>query len=189
MLIAALMALGVYAVPAVASADPHGQHPDGGGHHCDGSDAGSDESGQCDEGGTVTDAGTVESDATTASNVPLRRNAIFTCFGASGGTNTADTANITANLTTITAMVTVHSAPGTIINGQLTQSGCFRLKFFTFSIPASGVRTFTVTDLRVSNDAFVWINTTTGAFEITPEVLFTRFGTASTSGQDNTDEE
>ena len=102
----------------------------------------------------------------------FRRNALFTCFGATGGINTANTARITASLFTVTAVVTVHAPPGTTVSGQLTQSGCARLKFFSFSIGATGVRSFTVSDVRIRNDAFVWFNDTAGDFQITPEVFF-----------------
>jgi hypothetical protein len=105
--------------------------------------------------------------------VNFRRNAIFTCFGADGtGTPTANTANITASLTTVSAVVTVHAPAGTTVFGQLTQSGCLRLKFFTFRVPASGVGTATVTDSRISANAFVWFVDTVGDFQITPEVVF-----------------
>jgi hypothetical protein len=105
--------------------------------------------------------------------VNFRRNAIFTCFGAGRtGTPTSNTANITATLTTVRAVVTVHARPNTTVSGQLTQSGCVRLKFFTFRVPASGIGTATVTDVRISNDAFVWFVDTVGDFEITPEVVF-----------------
>jgi hypothetical protein len=110
-----------------------------------------------------------------ATTVNFRQNALFTCFGANGtgtGTPTANTAELTANFTTITAKVTVHSVPGTTVSGQLTQSSCARLKFFSFTIPASGVGTTTVTDLRIRGDAFVWFNDTNGDFQITPEVRF-----------------
>jgi hypothetical protein len=105
--------------------------------------------------------------------VNFRRNAIFTCFGADGtGTPTANTANITASRTTVSAVVTVHAPAGTTVFGDLTQSGCLRLKFFTFKVGASGVGTTTVTDARISNDAFVFIEDTVGDFQITPEVVF-----------------
>jgi hypothetical protein len=78
----------------------------------------------------------------------------------------------TANFTIITAKVTVHSVPATMVSGQLTQSGCARLTFFSFTIPASGVGTTPVTDLRIRGDAFVWFNDTNGDFQITPEVRF-----------------
>jgi hypothetical protein len=105
--------------------------------------------------------------------VNFRRNAIFTCFGADGtGIRTANTANITATLTTVKAVVTVHAPPGTMVFGELTQSGCVRLKFFTFTVPASGVGIATVTDLRISADAFVSFSDTVGEFQISPEVVF-----------------
>jgi hypothetical protein len=104
--------------------------------------------------------------------VNFRRNALFTCFGGFGGTPTANTASISATFTTIKAVVTVHAPPFTTVFGQLDQSGCARLKFFSFTVGASGVGTTTVTDLRISSDAFVWFNDTAGDFQITPEVVF-----------------
>ena len=104
--------------------------------------------------------------------VTFRRNAIFTCFGADAtGIATANTANITASLTTVTDVVTLHAPPGTTVFGNLTQSGCLRLKFFTFTVSASGVGTATITDLRITNDAFVFFSDTAGDFQITPEVV------------------
>jgi hypothetical protein len=47
-----------------------------------------------------------------------------------------------------------------------------RLKFFTFTVPASGVGTTTVTDTRITNDAFVSFSDTVGDFQLTPEVVF-----------------
>jgi hypothetical protein len=105
--------------------------------------------------------------------VNFRRNAIFTCFGALGtGTPTTNTASISATFTSIKAVVTVHAPPFTTVFGQLDQSGCVRLKFFSFTVGASGVGTTTVTDFRISNDAFVWFVDTVGEFQITPEVVF-----------------
>jgi hypothetical protein len=104
--------------------------------------------------------------------VNFRRNAIFTCFGAFTGTPTANTANITSTLTTVKAVVTVHAPPFTTVFGELTQSGCARLKFFSFTVPASGVGTATVSDLRISSDAFVSFSDTAGDYQITPEVIF-----------------
>jgi hypothetical protein len=109
--------------------------------------------------------------ASVSSLVNFRRNALFTCFGANGGTATPNTASITATPTLIRAVVTVRAPVGTSVFGQLTQSGCARLKFFTFRVPLGGVATVTVTDLRISNDAFVWFNDTIGEFQITPEVI------------------
>jgi hypothetical protein len=105
--------------------------------------------------------------------VNFRKNALFTCFGAIGtGTPVlSNTATITATSTVVKAVVTVKARPGTIVFGQLTQSGCLKLKFFTFAIPASGVGTISVNDLRITNDAFVWFNDTAGDFQITPEVI------------------
>jgi hypothetical protein len=143
---AGLVALGAFAaVPAAAKHDATGDRPDAHEH------------------------------PTSSSSDPVvnfRRNALFTCFGANGGAPTANTANITATLTTVKAVVTVHAPPFTTVFGQLDQSGCARLKFFSFTIPFSGVGTTTVTDLRISNDAFVWFNDTAGEFQITPEVVF-----------------
>jgi hypothetical protein len=109
------------------------------------------------------------------STVNFRQGALFSCFGADGtGIAAPSTANITANATTVTAVVTVRAAPFTTIFGQLTQSGCARLKFFTVSVGASGTKTETVSDLRVSNDAFVWfVSSGGGSLQITPEVVFT----------------
>jgi hypothetical protein len=59
-----------------------------------------------------------------------------------------------------------------MVSGQLTRSGCARLKFFSFTIPASGVGTTTVTDLRIRGDALVWFKDTNGDFQITSEVRF-----------------
>jgi hypothetical protein len=111
--------------------------------------------------------------APAGTSVNFRKNALFTCFGANGtGTATANTAQITASLTTITAKLTVQAPAGTMVFGQLTQSGCARLKFFNFTVPPSGTGTITVTDLRISGDAFAWFNDTHGDFQITPEVVF-----------------
>jgi hypothetical protein len=142
---AGLVALGAFAaVPAAARHDARGDGSDAGGHRSSGDPV-----------------------------VNFRRNAIFTCFGADGtGTSTPNTANISATLTTIKAVVTVHARAGTTVFGELTQSGCVRLKFFSFTVPASGVGTATVTDLRISNDAFVFFSDTVGDFQITPEVVF-----------------
>jgi hypothetical protein len=149
---AALVALGaVAAVPADARHDPRADGGAGAREHPPGGD------------GPITSA---------VADVNFRRNALFTCFGANGGAATQNTANITATLTTVRAVVTVHAPAGTTVNGQLTQSGCARLKFFTFRIPAGGVATVTITDLRISRDAFVWFNDTAGDFQITPEVIF-----------------
>jgi hypothetical protein len=105
--------------------------------------------------------------------VTFRRNAIYSCFGAdSTGIPTANTASITASLTTFKAVVTVHAPPGTMVFGELTQSGCLRLKFFSFRVGALGVGTGTVTDLRITNDAFVSFSDTVGEFQLTPEVIF-----------------
>jgi hypothetical protein len=141
---AGLVALGAFAaIPAAARHDARGNRSDASEHQ------------------------------TSSDPVVFRRNAIFTCFGADNtGTPTANTANITASLTTVTAVVTVNARPGTMVFGELTQSGCLRLKFFTFTVPASGVGTATVTDLRISNDAFVSFSDTVGDFQITPEVVF-----------------
>jgi hypothetical protein len=153
---AGLVALGsLAAVPATARHDAGGGRPDAGEHR--------------------SDARKLAGEHRTSGDpvVNLRRNAIFSCFGADGtGTPTANTANITAVLATVQAVVTVHAPPGTAVFGQLVQSGCLRLKFFTFIVPASGVGTATVTDLRISNDAFVFIVDTAGDFQITPEVVF-----------------
>jgi hypothetical protein len=156
---AGLVALGAFAVvPAVAKHDGRGNAPAAGEQRSDAGDHPSH------AGGKVRNTGDPL--------VTFRRNAIFTCFGAFGGANTANTANITASLTTVKAVVTVHARAGTTVFGQLTQSGCLRLKFFTFTVPASGVGTTTVTDLRISANAFVWFNDTVGDFQITPEVVF-----------------
>jgi hypothetical protein len=156
---AGLVALGAFAaIPAAAGHDSRGDRSDAGEHQ-------------------------TSSDPV----VNFRRNAIFTCFGADGtGTPTANTANITASLTTVTAVVTVHAPPGTTVFGELTQSGCLRLKFFTFTVPASSVGTATVTDLRISNDAFVSFSDTVGDFQITPEVVF--FPTTPTGSPSGTGE-
>jgi hypothetical protein len=149
---AGLVALGAFAaVPAAARHDARGDGSDAGRHWSDGGEHRS-------SGDPV---------------VNFRRNAIFTCFGSDGtGTPTANTANISATLTTIKAVVTVRAPAGTTVFGELTQSGCVRLKFFSFTVPASGVGTATVTDLRISNDAFVSFSDTVGDFQITPEVVF-----------------
>jgi hypothetical protein len=103
--------------------------------------------------------------------VNFRVGALFTCTGASGGVPVAtDTARITATATTITVTVTVRGAPGTFVSGQLTQNNCVRLRFFSFTIPPTGVGTITFTDLRISNAAFVWI-VKGGVLEITPRVI------------------
>jgi hypothetical protein len=142
---AGLVALAAFAaVPAVASHDARGDGPDARGHR------------------TSFDA-----------VVNFRRNAIYSCFGADNtGTPTANTANITASFTTVRAVVTVHAPAGTTVFGELTQSGCVRLKFFSFTVPASGVGTATVTDFRISNDAFVSFSDTLGEFQVTPDVVF-----------------
>jgi hypothetical protein len=142
---AGLVALGAFAaVPAAARHDARGDRPVAGKHR---------------HPGDVV--------------VNFRRNAIYSCFGADGtGIPTANTASITASLTTIKAVVTVVAPPGTTVFGELTQSGCLRLKFFSFRVPASGVGTGTVTDLRVTNDAFVSFSDTVGEFQLTPEVMF-----------------
>lgn len=141
--------------------------------------------GRNDARGDRSDAG--EHQTSSDPVVNFRRNAIFTCFGADGtGTPTANTANITASFTTVTAVVTVHAPAGTTVFGELTQSGCLRLKFFTFTVLASGVGTATVTDLRISNDAFVSFSDTVGDFQITPEVVFlptTPTGSLSRTGE------
>lgn len=59
-----------------------------------------------------------------------------------------------------------------MVSGQLMQSDCARLKFFSFTIAASGVGITTVTDLRIRCDALVWFNDTNGDFQFTPEVRF-----------------
>lgn len=158
-LAAGLLALGAFAaVPAVAHHGPRGDWP-----------APSEPSSTRDESGT-----SASSAATAASStVNFRQNALFTCFGAGNtGTPTANTATITAGPTTITAVVTVHAPAGTMVSGQLTQSGCARLKFFSFTVPASRMATVTITDLRISRNAFVWFNDTARDFQITPEVVF-----------------
>jgi hypothetical protein len=110
--------------------------------------------------------------------VNFRRNAFFTCFGGFGGTPTANTANITIArifVVGVNATVTVHAPAGTRVFGQLVQSGCSRVKSFSFTVPASGVGTTNVVDLAARNiginDAFVWFNDTVGDFQITPEVI------------------
>jgi hypothetical protein len=110
--------------------------------------------------------------------VNFRRNAFFTCFGGFGGTPTANTASITKVaffVTAVNATVTVHAPAGTRVFGQLVQSGCSRVKSFSFTVPASGVGTTTVVDLVARdigvNDAFVWFSDTVGDFQITPEVF------------------
>jgi hypothetical protein len=156
---AGLVALGVFA------AGPAPARHDGPAH---GSDAGKQRS---DAGKQRSDAGERRSSGDAVVN--FRRNAIFTCFGADGtGTATATTATITASRTAVNAVVTVHAPPGTTVFGDLTQSGCVKLQFFSFKIGASGVGSTTVTDVRVSNDAFVFIEDTVGDFQITPEVVF-----------------
>jgi hypothetical protein len=149
--VAGLVALGTFtAVPAAARHDARGDGSDLVAHWYDGG----------------------EHRASGDPVVNFRRNALFTCFGGFGGTPTANTASISATFTTIKAVVTVHAPPFTTVFGQLDQSGCARLKFFSFTVGASGVGTTTVTDLRISSDAFVWFNDTAGDFQITPEVVF-----------------
>jgi hypothetical protein len=150
----AALAAGLIALTAFAAVPASARHADG-----DGPDPGAFGG----RGGQLPTASGV---------VNFRRMALFTCFGANGGTPTSNTANITSTLTTVKAVVTVHAPPFTTVYGQLDQSGCAKIKFFSFTIPASGVGTFTVTDLRVSRDAFVWFNDTAGDFQITPEVVF-----------------
>ena len=106
--------------------------------------------------------------------VNFRTGAIFSCINGADNTGvaTANTANITATLTTVSAVVTVHALPGTSVFGELTQAGCARLKFFSFTVPASGVGTTTVTDLRITGGAFVSFSDTAGEFQITPIVSF-----------------
>jgi hypothetical protein len=165
--VAALLALVAFAaVPAIAEHGPHGNGSDARQH---GSNARHDRSDGGEPSAGSGQSSTQRDDAV----VNLRRNALFSCFGAGAtGTPTADTANITASLGTVTAVVTVHAPPGTRVFGQLTQSGCVRLKFFTLAIGPGGVGTTTVSDLRVSRDAFVWFVTSAGGFEVSPEVFF-----------------
>jgi hypothetical protein len=159
----AAVAAGLVALAAFTAVPADARHVPG----ADGSDGG-----HWSDGGGHRPPGD-GSPPTAASLVNFRRDALFSCFGADGsGTPTANTANITAGLTTITALVTVHAPPGSAVSGQLTQSGCVKLKFFTFVIGATGSGTTTVTDLRVSNMAFVWFNDTAGDFQITPTVRF-----------------
>jgi hypothetical protein len=184
---AGLVAVGAFgAVPAAARHNARGDGSDAGKQWSDTDEQSSDagqQSSDADE--QSSDAGQQSSDADEQSSdagqhvtsadpvVSFRRNAIFSCFGADGtGTPTANTANISATLTTIKAVVTVHARAGTTVFGELWQSGCLRPKFFSFMVPASGVGTATVTDLRVSNDAFVSFSDTIGEFQITPEVVF-----------------
>jgi hypothetical protein len=168
---AGLLALGALAVPAIAE---HGHHGDGSGARQHGPNAA-----QQRPGGEQ--SGKPRPGASRDPIVNFRRNALFSCFGADAtGIPTADTANITASFATVTAVVTVHAPPGTRVFGQLTQSGCVRLKFFTFTIGLGGVGTTTVSDLRVSNDAFAWFVTSAGGFEVSPEVLL--FPGVGTSG-------
>jgi hypothetical protein len=147
------------ALPAVAKHGGSGDHPVGGLEHS----------------ATSTDP------LVTTSPDPLvtfRRNSLFSCSGAVDGTATNNTANITATLTTVKAVVTVHAPPFTTVNGQLDQSNqagsCLKIKFFTLTVPLSGTGTATVTDTRFpgSNGAFVWINSFATGFEITPKVIF-----------------
>jgi hypothetical protein len=105
-----------------------------------------------------------------AATTNFRSNALFSCAGAVGGIPTANTANITSTLTTVSAKVTVHAPPGTSVFGQLTQGNCLRLKFFTLSVGLSGTATTTVSDLKISNRAFVWFTNTLGQLQITPAV-------------------
>jgi hypothetical protein len=162
---AALAALAAFtALPAAARHDGSGGWSASGHQRSNGDQqrSGDDEHGSDNGGQQVFGQATVN----------FRRNALFTCFGANGGTTTANTATITASSTTITAVVTVKAPAGTQVSGQLDQSRCARLKFFSATVPASGTLTTTVTDLRISGDAFVWFNDTAGDFQITPEVVF-----------------
>lgn len=155
---AALAALGAFtALPAAARHDRSRSWSAPGQQRSNGDEHGSDNGGQ---------------QAFSQSPVNFRRNALFTCFGGNGGTTTANTAAITASSSMITAVITVKAPPGTQVNGQLDQSRCARLKIFSATVPASGTLTTTVTDLRISGDAFVWFNDTAGDFQITPEVVF-----------------
>jgi hypothetical protein len=147
------------ALPAVAKHGGSGDHPVGGLEHS----------------ATSTDP------LVTTSTDPLvtfRRNSLFSCSGAVDGTATNNTANITATLTTVRAVVTVHAPPFTTFFGQLDQSNlagaCLKIRFFTVTVPLSGTAMATITDTRFpgSNGAFVWINSFATGFEITPKVIF-----------------
>jgi hypothetical protein len=111
--------------------------------------------------------------AVAAAVVNFRQNAIFSCFGAVGGFPNANTANIfSPNVFTVTAIVTVTAPPGSTFFGQLTQSGCVRTKFFTVTVPfGSTTGTAVVSDLRVSNAAFVYLVGGVTGLQITPLVL------------------
>jgi hypothetical protein len=163
---AGLVALGAYsAVPAAARHAAAGDRPDPQQSGSDPQQSGSDPQ--------QFGSGPVNHGFPGDPVVNFRRNAIFTCFGADGtGIPTANAANITASPTTVTAVVTVHAPPFTSVFGELTQSGCTRLKFFSFTVGASGVGTTTVTDFRIAPDAFVSFSDTAGDFQITPEVIF-----------------
>jgi hypothetical protein len=108
--------------------------------------------------------------AAAATTVNFRQNALFTCNGAFGGAAVpTDTATISSTVATVSATVRVVAPPGTFVSGQLTQGFCLRLAFFSFTVGPTGIGTTTVTDLRVSNRAFVWI-VEGGRLEITPSV-------------------
>jgi hypothetical protein len=106
-----------------------------------------------------------------ASLVNFRQGALFSCFGAVGGIPNANRANISSTALTVTAVVTVTAAPGSTFFGQLTQSGCARTKFFTVTVPfGSTTGTAVVSDLRVSNGAFVYLVGGVTGLQITPLV-------------------
>ena len=168
---AALITLGaIGAVPAIARHDPGngsgGQWQGGTGQS--GQDLGQWEGGD----GQGPGEGNGRHKLLASTLVNFRTNAIFNCLTGADNTGipTNNTANISSSLTTVSAVVTVHAPPFTTVFGQLDQTGCARLKFFSFTVGPSGTGTTTVTDLRVTNGAFVWIVDTAGDFQITPLV-------------------
>jgi hypothetical protein len=110
--------------------------------------------------------------AAAAAPVPFRQGALFTCTGALGGVANANRATISSpNPFTVTAVVTVTGTPGSTFFGQLTQSGCLRTKFFTVTVPfGSTTGTAVVSDLRISNAAFVYLVGGVTGLQITPLV-------------------
>jgi hypothetical protein len=107
-----------------------------------------------------------------ASVVNFRQGALFSCFGAIGGVPNANKATISSSFFTVTAVVTVTAAPGSTFFGQLTQNGCARTKFFTVTVPFGRTTgTAVVSDLRVSNAAFVYLVGGVTGLQITPLVI------------------
>jgi hypothetical protein len=149
---AGLIALCAFtAVPALAGHKPHSDRP----------------------GGERTKAGGAVTNLATPGLVNFRRGALFSCFGAVGGTNVpGSTATITRGLFTVNATVHLVGLKNTFYTVELVTSGCQTLGFGFVTTNASGVANTMVTANRgFLNDAFAYA-LGGGDLQVTPDATF-----------------